>query len=308
MNSWKMIKRSLGPEWQDPAKQETLIEMFLEKVKNSDVLALDIREFERMELGDPKRTLRFLEAAAERILAGKQLDKNRQIQIARLQKGVGVDANAINNNNGPGAAGVEDEKKRRRRSRSSGGKDGKNGKGGKGGKKGPKGGPNNGKGKPKHEIPCMYYANGNCTYGNACGFKHAGITPNASRGNSVDPGKGGKKGKKGKKGKPSKSPKGPRTDPPPSKGPTKAALAAEVKTLQQRMSRPLWCAAFMKDGYPNDSGSCPHGAHLSPEVVQEIKAVKKRKASAAKQKAAAAAGKSPAPNGKKTGDDKGKKT
>ena len=65
-------------------------------------------------------------------------------------------------------------------------------------------------------------------------------------------------------------------------------MAAEIKGLHQRLSRPQWCAAYIGPNGCTNGRDCPHGAHVDLETVQALKAAAKRQSAAARAKSAAA--------------------
>ena len=54
--------------------EEAQILMFYEKIKTSKILQIDLREFDRYEEGDSRRTLKFLEASVERVISKRNLE------------------------------------------------------------------------------------------------------------------------------------------------------------------------------------------------------------------------------------------
>ena len=210
--------------------EDAQIQMFYDKIKTSKVLQIDLREFDRYEEGDPRRTLRFLEQSVERVISRRNLEEARRRQEQRLTLGVGADTGLRNTTPaGPAAAAGAGRGKGGRTGAGKGGRSGRGGlkgrpnrKGGKG-KGGPKGGA--GKGKGNHawtvDAPCyhMYFSTTGCTWGDRCRFRHDlsqaqansrqgsnASTPTGTprgRNRSQSPsGKGGKGGKQGgKKGK-----------------------------------------------------------------------------------------------------------
>jgi len=88
---WNLVVDSLITKM----PEEVLITAFLERIRNSkQLLAPDVHEFDRWELDDPRRTLKWLTDAVERVLSRQRMADARKVQKERMKKdGLGLDGN-----------------------------------------------------------------------------------------------------------------------------------------------------------------------------------------------------------------------
>ena len=263
--------------------EDTQIETFLGIFKTSKKLAPDIHEFNRFDLDDSRRTLRFLTDSIERLMSRERMEAARATQKKRIAGG-GLDGYTADQN----ALGAKAKGK---------GKGGKKGKGkGKGKDKDGKGKGDGKDGKlPPELMFCRTFArtghckgkdDGTCKYkhvsrtqlNKALGFDVMASDPNAGGGGGGGAGAG--KGGKGKDGKGKKSKRGKSAD-----GRAAPATAEEhaavVKELNALKSKQIVCAAFQK-GNCNKDG-CGF-AHVEPDVANEIARAKKVQQQQQKQK------------------------
>ena len=104
-DKYRLVKNQVLDQLPREAAQ---IRMFYDKIKTSKVLQIDLREFDRYDEDDPRRTLKFLERAVERIIARRRMDDARTKQEQRLTEAIGADT-GLQGGGGrtePGAAGA----------------------------------------------------------------------------------------------------------------------------------------------------------------------------------------------------------
>ena len=63
-------------------KEEAQIRRFYEMIQHSKALQIDLREFDRNDEGDERRTLKFREKSVERINSRKNLEGAKATRIA----------------------------------------------------------------------------------------------------------------------------------------------------------------------------------------------------------------------------------
>ena len=258
-------------------EDNTIAEILLKKMRKSKVLASNLIDYDNKRDQDPAHDLEQLDRYMERYVTRMMREKNdeqRTKDIGYLAQH-GLHA-APGKGKGKGK-GKDDKKGKGKGKDGASGKSG--GKGGKGGKSGGKGKGQKGSGDdqqrpPKSEQLCRFFLNGTCKKGKDCDWKHD---------------------HKAKKAAQRSQSAGPTAAPsPPSQGGGNnklgsnkdlqakiKALEAERKALQDKVSRPKWCANFIGNGCMKED--CPY-MHVEKDQVDKHKAA--AKALAAKEKKA----------------------
>jgi hypothetical protein len=190
-----------------------LLAPYYRKIRKHPDLAHDIRAYDRMPVGDPNRTLKWLRSQVDNVLRAQRLNNNLDERDQQLRET--TDAKPKRRDGAPAEAAPAKASAPQPKAIPTGGGNPGGGKGpqsaaplapapagkdrtdapkGKGAGKGPKGG----KGDDHGKGHCRFYHQGTCNRGSACPYLHDDKLPSAEKAKlrAMSP-KGGNKGRKG---------------------------------------------------------------------------------------------------------------